>query len=93
MRNAELAIPSGEELLSCVLTIPRPEQEAKILELRIPEASAEFHEGMAGLAKALRGWSLEKPPSISEMLDLAQALRLPAKSKSHQKCGIFSCPC
>lgn len=24
------------------------------------------------LAKALRGWSLEKPPSISEMLDLAQ---------------------
>jgi hypothetical protein len=29
---------------------------------------------MAGLAKALRGWSLEKPPSISEMLDLAQAL-------------------
>ena len=31
---------------------------------------------MAGLAKALRGWSLEKPPSISEMLDLAQALKV-----------------
>jgi hypothetical protein len=31
---------------------------------------------MAGLAKALRGWSLEKPPSISEMLDLAQALEV-----------------
>jgi hypothetical protein len=31
---------------------------------------------MAGRAKALRGWSLEKPPSISEMLDLAQALQL-----------------
>lgn len=55
---------------------PTPEQEAKILQLRIPEASAEFHEGMAGLAKALRGWSLEKPPSISEMLDLAQALKV-----------------
>ena len=25
---------------------------------------------------ALRGWSLEKPPSVSEMLDLAQALKL-----------------
>jgi hypothetical protein len=25
---------------------------------------------------ALRGWSLEKPPSISEMLDLAHALKL-----------------
>jgi MoxR-like ATPase len=55
---------------------PTPEREAKILQLRIPEASAEFHQGMAGLAKALRGWSLEKPPSISEMLDLAQALKV-----------------
>jgi len=55
---------------------PTPEREARILQLRILEASAEFHEGMAGLAKALRGWSLEKPPSISEMLDLAQALKV-----------------
>jgi len=55
---------------------PTPEREARILQLRIPEASAAFHEGMAGLAKALRGWSLEKPPSISEMIDLAQALKL-----------------
>ena len=55
---------------------PTPEREAKILQLRTPRASAEFHQGMAGLAKALRGWSLEKPPSISEMLDLAQALQL-----------------
>ena len=55
---------------------PTPEREAKILQLRTPQASAQFHQGMAGLAKALRGWSLEKPPSISEMLDLAQALQL-----------------
>lgn len=55
---------------------PTPEREAKILQLRTPEATPEFHQGMAGLAKALRGWSLEKPPSISEMLDLAQALQL-----------------
>jgi MoxR-like ATPase len=53
---------------------PTPEREAKILQLRTPEQSPGFHRGMAGLAKALRGWSLEKPPSISEMLDLAQAL-------------------
>jgi len=55
---------------------PTPEREAKILQLRTPQASAQFHQGMAGLAKALRGWSLEKPPSISEMLDLAQALQV-----------------
>jgi MoxR-like ATPase len=55
---------------------PTPQREAKILQLRTPNQSAEFHRGMAGLAKALRGWSLEKPPSISEMLDLAQALEI-----------------
>jgi MoxR-like ATPase len=55
---------------------PTPEREAKILQLRVPQQSHEFHQGMAGLAKALRGWSLEKPPSISEMLDLAQALEV-----------------
>jgi MoxR-like ATPase len=53
---------------------PTPEREAKILQLRMPEQNPEFHKGMAGLAKALRGWSLEKPPSIAEMLDLARAL-------------------
>jgi MoxR-like ATPase len=53
---------------------PTPEREANILQLRMPNRSAEFHRGMAGLAKALRGWSLEKPPSIAEMLDLVQAL-------------------
>ena len=55
---------------------PTPQREAKILQLRTPNQSAEFHRGMAGLAKALRGWSLEKPPSISEMMDLAQALEV-----------------
>jgi len=55
---------------------PTPEREAEILQLRMPEHSIEFHRGMTGLAKALRGWSLEKPPSISEMLDLARALEI-----------------
>jgi MoxR-like ATPase len=60
---------------------PTPQREAAILQLRTPNQSAEFHHGMAGLAKALRGWSLEKPPSISEMLDLAQALEVLGESR------------
>lgn len=60
---------------------PTPEREAKILRLRTPTQSPDFHRGMAGLAKALRGWSLEKPPSISEMLDLAQALEVLGKEQ------------
>ena len=55
---------------------PSPQREAQILRLRMPHRSTDFHSEMAGLAKALRGWSLEKPPSISEMLDLSQALEL-----------------
>jgi MoxR-like ATPase len=55
---------------------PSAEREAEIVALKIPDSSREFHAGMAGLAKALRGWSLEKPPSVSEILDLAQALRV-----------------
>jgi MoxR-like ATPase len=54
---------------------PTAEREAEIVALRTPDSSPEFHAGMAGLAKALRGWSLEKPPSVSEILDLAQALK------------------
>lgn len=55
---------------------PTAEREAEIVALRTPQASNTFHAGMAGLAKALRGWSLEKPPSVSEILDLAEALRI-----------------
>jgi MoxR-like ATPase len=55
---------------------PAAEREAEIVALRTPDSSREFHAGMAGLAKALRGWSLEKPPSVSEILDLAQALKV-----------------
>jgi MoxR-like ATPase len=55
---------------------PTAEREAEIVSMRTPDAGAEFHAGLAGLAKALRGWSLEKPPSVSEILDLAQALRI-----------------
>jgi hypothetical protein len=31
---------------------------------------------MAGLAKVLRVWNLEKPLSVSEILDLAQTLKV-----------------
>jgi MoxR-like ATPase len=55
---------------------PTAEREAEIVALRTPNSSHEFHAGMAGLAKALRGWSMEKPPSVSEILDLAQALKV-----------------
>lgn len=53
---------------------PTAEREAEIVALKTPNAGPEFHASMAGLAKALRGWSMEKAPSVSEILDLADAM-------------------
>src|SRR6185437_11586874 len=47
---------------------PTAQREAEIVAMRTPDSTAEFHAGMAELARALRGWSLEKPPSVSEIL-------------------------
>ena len=55
---------------------PTIERETRILELRTTTGQQELHGELAGFAHALRGYKLEKPPSIAEMLDLAEALRL-----------------
>jgi len=55
---------------------PTIERETKILGLRATTGQPELHGELAGFAHALRGYKLEKPPSIAEMLDLAEALRL-----------------
>jgi len=54
---------------------PTIERETRILGLRAAEQCG-LHGELAGFAHALRGYKLEKPPSIAEMLDLADALRL-----------------
>ena len=55
---------------------PTIEIETRILEKRTAGAQAELHGQLAGFAHALRGYTLEKPPSIAEMVDLAEALRI-----------------
>jgi MoxR-like ATPase len=55
---------------------PTPEREAEIIANRTPEASSAFHREMAGIALSFRNYSLEKPPSVSEMIDFANALQL-----------------
>jgi MoxR-like ATPase len=53
---------------------PTVEREVEILTARGANRDHELLGQMAGLAHALRGWNMEKPPSIAEMLDLARAL-------------------
>jgi MoxR-like ATPase len=75
--NEERRIGDPLRRRSFYLRVEHPTaREAEIVAPRTPESSREFHLGMAGLAKALRGWSLEKPPSVSEILDLAHALKV-----------------
>jgi len=55
---------------------PTVEREREILSVRSSTESLRLRGQLAGLAHALRGWNMEKPPSIAEMLDLAQALEI-----------------
>lgn len=53
---------------------PSIDREREILALHTGSGGELLQGQIAGLARALRGWSLEKPPSIAEMMDVAQAL-------------------
>jgi MoxR-like ATPase len=65
---------------------PSVEREREILAIRSTTESLELRGQLAGLAHALRGWNMEKPPSIAEMLDLAQALEiLEVEEISHEQ--------
>jgi MoxR-like ATPase len=55
---------------------PSVEQEREILAVQSKQDNARRSSQLAGLAHALRGWNMEKPPSIAEMLDLAGALEI-----------------
>lgn len=55
---------------------PTVEREVEILAARNATSEPLLLGQMAGLAHALRGWNMEKPPSIAEMLDLGQALQV-----------------
>ncbi len=55
---------------------PTVEREVEIFTVKAANQEPTLLGQMAGLAHALRGWNMEKPPSIAEMLDLGEALRI-----------------
>lgn len=68
-----LGDPLRRRSLYIRIDYPTVELEKKILGVRSTEDPL-LRGQLAGLAHALRAWSMEKPPSIAELLDLAQAL-------------------
>jgi MoxR-like ATPase len=72
----QLGYPMLRRCVRVYINHPTPEKETDIIRNRTPHVSHDLHLFIAGFAKTLRGWPMEKPPSISEMITLVLALDL-----------------
>jgi len=75
-QERRLGDPLRRRSFYLVVEHPTATREAAIVARRTPEAGEATHQFVAGLAKSLRAYTLEKPPSISEMNDVALAMEL-----------------
>jgi MoxR-like ATPase len=75
-QERRLGDPLRRRCFYLVVEHPGAEREAAIVARRTPHAEAATHRFIAGLARSLRAYTLEKPPSISEMNDVAVAMEL-----------------
>jgi MoxR-like ATPase len=71
-----LGDPLRRRCLYLRFAYPTVEREVQILEVQGANQDRTLMSQVAGLAHALRGWNMEKAPSIAEMLDLARALEI-----------------
>lgn len=60
---------------------PDVKKEAEILDIRTTEAPLDLKAQAVGLAQALRGYNLVKPPSIDEIVQFVRALQLLGRSE------------
>jgi MoxR-like ATPase len=75
-QERRLGDPLRRRSFYLVVDHPTAEREAAIVAKRTPDANEKTHRFIAGLAKSLRAYTMEKPPSISEMNDVALAMQL-----------------
>jgi len=75
-QERRLGDPLRRRSFFLVIQHPTAEREAAIVAKRTPKASTATHRFIAGLAKSLRAYTMEKAPSISEMNDVAHAMEL-----------------
>ena len=66
---------------------PTVEREAEMLRVRSTTSNAGLQRLITGLAHALRGWQMEKPVSIAEMLELAWRWRFWGCKTSRPRCA------
>ena len=70
----ELSHPLRSRCAYLYFEYPTIEQELEILRLRLVHHSRESYAHIAGIAKTLRSYKLAKPPSIREILKIAEVL-------------------
>jgi len=75
-QERRLGDPLRRRSFYLVVEHPTAEREAAIVAKRTPDANEKTHSFIAGLAKSLRAYTMEKPPSISEMNDVALAMQV-----------------
>lgn len=75
-QERRLGDPLRRRSFYLVIEHPSAEREAAIVAKRTPNAGTATHRFIAGFAKSLRAYTMEKAPSISEMNDLALAMEL-----------------
>jgi len=75
-QERHLGDPLRRRSFYLVIEHPTAEREAAIVAKRTPNANTATHRFIAGLAKSLRAYTMEKAPSISEMNDVALAMEL-----------------
>jgi MoxR-like ATPase len=74
--SRELSDGLKRRCLYLFLDFPPPEQEARILETKVPDLDRKLVRQVAEAVRALRSMDLKKPPSIGESLDWARTLLL-----------------
>jgi MoxR-like ATPase len=72
--SREMSDALKRRCLHLFIDFPSPALETRILEARVPEASAKLGADLVRMMQALRQLDLKKTPSISETLDWARAL-------------------
>ena len=73
-RARELSEALRRRCLHLFIDFPGPDQERRIIELKVPDLDARLAAEAARFVAAVRKLGLRKPPSIAETLDWARAL-------------------
>lgn len=60
--------------LHLFIDFPAPQEEAEVVKLKVPDLPERLVHKLVAMVHRLRGWELEKSPTLSETLDWARAI-------------------